>query len=62
MYACTYLTTAHNALVLVVAKRALVTYADECGRSDVAVAYWAFAITFITEAADRYACLLAAHH
>lgn len=56
------LSTAHDALVLVVSKRALVTYPYESGRSNVGIADRAFAIAFVAEAADGYAGLLAAHY
>ncbi|KAK4190083.1 hypothetical protein QBC35DRAFT_513573 [Podospora australis] len=55
------LTTADNALVLVVAETALVTNANESGRPDVGVAVWAFAVALVAETAYGYAGLLAAH-
>lgn len=56
-----YLTAAHNALVLVVPKGALIAYSNECSRSDIAVAYRTFTVAFVTETADGNAGLLAAH-
>lgn len=53
--------TAHHALVLVVAKGAFVANSDESCWADVAVADGAFAVTFVAEAADCDAWLLAAH-
>ena len=58
----THLATAHDALVLVVAKGAFVADADEGGRAHVAVADGAFAVAFVAEAADGDAGLLAAHY
>ena len=52
---------AHDALVLVVAEGAFVADSDEGCGADVAVADGAFAVTFVAEAADCYAWLLAAH-
>lgn len=56
------LAAAHDALVLVVAERALVADAREGGRSDVRVAYGAFAVAFIAESPDGDSGLLAAHN
>ena len=56
------LTTAHHALVLVVAEAAFVADAHECRGAHVAVADGAFAVAFVAQAADCYALLLAAHH
>jgi hypothetical protein len=56
------LAAAHDALVLVVAKGALVADAHESGRSHVGVADGAFAVTFVAEPADADARLLAAHY
>ena len=58
----THLPTAHDALVLVVAKGALVADADEGRGAHVAVADGAFAVAFVAEAADGDAGLLAAHY
>lgn len=55
------LTTADDALVLVVAEAALVADADEGRGADVGVADGAFAVAFVAEAADGDAGLLAAH-
>ena len=57
-----YLATAHDALVLVVAKGAFVADADEGRGAHVAVADGAFAVAFVAEAADGDAGLLAAHY
>lgn len=54
--------TAHHALVLIVAKRALVADADERGRAHVAVAHGTFAVAFVAQTSDSYAGLLAAHY
>lgn len=56
------LSAAHDTLVLVVSKRALVTYPYESGRTNVGIADRAFAIAFVAEAADGDAGLLAAHY
>ena len=56
------LATADNALVLVVAEGAFVADAGERRRSHVRVADRALAVTFVAEAADGYARLLAAHY
>jgi len=55
------LAAADDALVLVVAKGALVADADERGRADVRVAHGALSVALVAEAADGYAGLLAAH-
>lgn len=55
------LATAYDALVLVVAEGAFVADAGEGGRTHVRVAYGAFAVALVAEAADRDAGLLAAH-
>jgi len=53
---------AHDAFVLVVAETALVANAYHCCGPDVGVAYRAFAVAFVAEAADCYAGGFAAHH
>ena len=58
----THLATAHDALVLVIAKGALVADTDEGRGAHVAVADGAFAVAFVAEAADGDAGLLAAHY
>jgi hypothetical protein len=62
MKGITYLATADHALVLVVAKRAFVADAHESCGTHVAVADWAFAVTFVAKAADGDSGLLAAHY
>lgn len=52
---------ADDALVLVVSEGAFVADAREGGGAHVGVAYGAFAVAFIAEAADGYAGLFAAH-
>jgi hypothetical protein len=54
-------TAADDALVLVVAKGALVADAHKCGRSYVRVADGTFAVALVAEAADGDAACLAAH-
>jgi hypothetical protein len=56
------LTTAYDALVLVVAEGAFVADAGEGGGAHVGVADGAFAVTFVAQTADRNARLLAAHY
>lgn len=58
----TYLATAHNTLILIIAERALVTYSNQRSWSNIAVADWAFAIAFVTETADGDTRLLSAHN
>lgn len=55
------LAAADDALVLVVAERALFADADERGGPHVGVADGAFAVTFVAETSDGDAGLLAAH-
>lgn len=55
------LTTAHDALVLVVAEGALVADAHEGGGTHVGIAHGAFTVAFVAQAADGDAGLLAAH-
>jgi hypothetical protein len=55
------LAAAHDALVLVVAERALVADAREGCRAHVRVAHGAFAVAFVAESADGDAGLFAAH-
>ena len=57
-----YLATAYHTFILVVAKGAFVTDADESCGAHVAVADGAFAVAFVAETADCYARLLAAHY
>lgn len=52
---------ADDTFVLIVAEAAFVADADEGGGAHVGVAYWAFAVAFVAEAADGDAGLLAAH-
>lgn len=52
---------AHDALVLIVAERALVADAHESGGAHVRIADRAFAVAFVAEAADGYAAGFAAH-
>ena len=52
---------AHDAFVLVVAETAFVADADKGRGPYVAVAYGAFAVAFVAEAADGYAGGFAAH-
>lgn len=54
-------TAADDALVLVVAERALVADAHESGRAHVGVADRALAVAFVAKAADGDAACLAAH-
>ena len=54
-------TAADDALVLVVAERALVADAHESGRAHVGVADRAFAVAFVAKAADGDAAGLATH-
>ena len=54
--------TADDAFVLVVAEGALVANAGKGGRAHVGVAYGAFAVALVAEAADGDAGLLAAHY
>jgi hypothetical protein len=56
-----YLATADEAFVLVVAKGAFVADADEGCGADVTVAYRTLAVAFIAETTDGNACRLAAH-
>jgi hypothetical protein len=58
----TYLTAAHDTLVLVVAEGTFVADSYESGGTNVGVAHWAFAVAFVAEAADGDTCLLAAHY
>lgn len=55
------LAAAHDALVLVVAKAAFIANADLGCRAHVGVAYGAFAVAFVAEAADGDAGGFAAH-
>ena len=55
------LAAAHDAFVLVVAETAFVADADKGRGPYVAVAYGAFAVAFVAEAADGYAGGFAAH-
>ncbi|KAJ3532905.1 hypothetical protein NM208_g8222 [Fusarium decemcellulare] len=55
------LTAAHDTLVLVVAEATLVADSDKRRRSYVGIAYGAFAVALVAEAADGDASLLAAH-
>lgn len=57
----TYLATADDAFVLIVAEAALITDPHERGRAHVGVAYGTFTIALVTETADGDAGLLAAH-
>ena len=57
----THLAAAHDTLVLVVAKGALVTYPHKGGRSYVAVTDRTFAIAFVAKTADGDAWLFPAH-
>lgn len=54
-------TAADDALVLIVAKGALVADTGEGGRAHIRVANGTFAVAFVAEAADGDAGLLAAH-
>lgn len=54
--------TAHHTFVLIVAKGAFVTYTDKGSWANIAIAYRAFAVAFVAEAANSYARLLAAHY
>lgn len=56
------LAAANNALVLVVAERALVADAGQRRGSHVRVAYRAFAVAFVAQTADADPGLLAAHY
>ena len=58
----TDLATAYNALVLIVSKGALVADSGKRGWTDIAVANWTLPVTFVAEASDGNACLLAAHN
>lgn len=55
------LATTHNALILVIAKGALVANAYESGGTHIGVADGAFAVAFVAESADGDAGLFAAH-
>ena len=57
-----YLSTAHDALILIVAKRALVANSYEGRGTHVAIADGAFAVAFVAETTDGDAGLLAAHY
>jgi hypothetical protein len=56
------LATAYDTLVLVVAKGAFVADAGKSCRAHVGIANGTFAVTFVAEAADGDAGLLAAHY
>ena len=58
----THLATAYDALVLIVSEGAFVADSGKRGRTDVAVANWTLPVTFVAEASDGNACLLAAHN
>ena len=58
----TDLATAYDALVLIVSEGAFVADSGKRGRTDVAVANWTLPVTFVAEASDGDACLLAAHN
>jgi len=58
----THLATAYDALVLIVSEGAFVADSGKRGRTDVAVANWTLPVTFVAEASDCNACLLAAHN
>ncbi|KAF5629092.1 peroxin 26 [Fusarium tjaetaba] len=55
-------TTAHNALILIVAETTFVTDAHERRGPNVGVANWAFAIALVTETTDGDTGLFAAHN
>jgi len=55
------LSTADDALVLIVAKGAFITYTDQCRRTNVGVADGAFAIAFVAEPTNSNTGLFAAH-
>lgn len=55
------LATAHDTLVLVVPKGALIADSHQGRRSHIRVADGAFAVAFVAESADGDACGLAAH-
>lgn len=57
----TYLATAHNALILIIAEGAFVANANQCSRSYITVAYRTFPVTLITKAAYGYSWLLSTH-
>lgn len=59
---CTYLAPTDNALILIIAKATFVADADKSCGSNVGITDRAFAIAFVTETADSYARLLAAHN
>ena len=58
----THLATAYDTLVLIVSEGAFVADSGKRGRTDVAVADWTLPVTFIAEASDGNACLLATHN
>lgn len=57
----TNLATTDDTFILIVAKRALVTYSHERRRSNVAVANGTFAVALVAESTDGDAGLFAAH-
>ncbi|KAI9733764.1 MAG: hypothetical protein M1818_007178 [Claussenomyces sp. TS43310] len=57
-----YLAATNHTLVLIVTKAALVAYTNQRCRTDIGVTDWTFAITFVAEATDSNARLLAAHN
>ena len=57
----TYLTTANDALALVVTERALVADSNKSCWADIAIANWTFPVTFIAQSADSDSWLLSAH-
>ncbi len=57
-----YFTATHNALILIIPKRALVADTDKRRRSDVTIADWALAIALVTQTAYSYTWLLPAHY
>ena len=58
----THLATAYDALVLIVSEGAFVADSGKRGRTNVAVANWTLPVTFVAEASDSNACLLATHN
>ena len=58
----THLATAHNTLILIVAKRTFVANANQSSRPYVAIAYRTLSIAFVAESSDSYSGLFATHY